>query len=197
MSLPPEPILEPLPASFTYAEARGAGLSDRRLRRLVADGALVRLGRGVYRRSEARPVDEDLVEIARRAPDATLCLTTALARHGLTDEIPTRIDVALPRSRRPPRVRGPVHWHRFAEATYHLGRREVEVDEGATLGLYSPERCIVDAFRLRHLEGEESAVEALRRWLRRSGSTPAILLDLAGHFPKAAPALRDALRILL
>lgn len=189
--------LDALPTSFSYAEARSAGLSDRRLRRLVADGTLVRLGRGVYRSATAPPVDEDLVEIARRAPDGTLCLTTALSRHGLTDEIPARIDVALPRSRRPPRVRAPVRWHRFADATYALGRRELEVDEGATIGLYGPERCIVDAFRLRHIEGEESAVEALRRWLRRPGSTPAVLLDLAGQFPKAAPALRDALRILL
>lgn len=103
----------------------------------------------------------------------------------------------MPRSRRPPSVRAPVRWHRFADGTYALGRRELEVDEGATIGLYGPERCIVDAFRLRHLEGEEPAIEALRRWLRRPGSTPAVLLDLAAHFPKAAPALRDALRILL
>jgi predicted transcriptional regulator of viral defense system len=197
MTLRSDTTLDRLPASFTYAEARREGLSDRRLRRLVDDGALVRLGRGVYRRSEAPTIDEDLVEIARRAPDATLCLTTALARHELTDEIPDRIDVALPRSRRPLRVRAPVRWHRFADATYHLGRREIEVDEGATIGLYSPERCLVDAFRLRHLEGDETAIEALRRWLRRPGSSPAVLLDLASHFPKAAPALRDALRILL
>jgi len=65
------------------------------------------------------------------------------------------------------------------------------------IGLYGPERCIGDALRLRHQEGAEPAIEALRRWLRRPGSSPAVLLNLAGQFPKAAPTLRDALRILL
>ena len=41
------------------------------------------------------------------------------------------------------------------------------VDDGLALGVYSAERSIIDAFRLRHQEGEELAIEALRRWLRR------------------------------
>ena len=42
----------------------------------------------------------DQLEIALRASDATLCLTTALSHHDLTDVIPPEIDLALPRSRR-------------------------------------------------------------------------------------------------
>lgn len=65
------------------------------------------------------------------------------------------------------------------------------------LGIYGAERCIVDAFRLRHLEGEELAIEALRRWLRRPGSSPARLLDLARSLPRGEPALLRALRVVL
>lgn len=185
-----------LPNSFTYATARAAGLSDRRLRTLLEEGVLERFGHGVYRKVEAPLVDLDLVEIALRAPDATLCLISALSHHDLTDTIPPEIDVALPRSRRPPRVAPPVRWHRFHEETFALGRDLLEVDEDVFLGLYSVERCIVDAFRLRHQVGEEVAVEALRRWLRRPGSAPAQLLDLAKSFPKGEPALLHALRVL-
>lgn len=172
-----------LPTSFTYAAAKTFGLSDHRLRVLVETGALERFGHGVYRKVDAALVDLDLVEIALRAPDATLCLTSALSHHDLTDIIPPVIDVALPRSRRPPRIGAPVRWHRFHEDTFDVGRQQIEVDEGVLLGIFSPERCIVDAFRLRHLEGEEVAVQALRRWLRRPGATPAHLLDLARSFP--------------
>ena len=186
-----------LPTSFTTAEARSRDLSDRDLRALVADGTLVHLSRGVYRRADAPRGDEDLVEIALRAPEATLCLVTALARHELTDQIADRIDVALPRSQRPPRVSAPARWHRFDEATFASGRGRVELDPGVRIGLYTAERCIIDAFRLRHLEGEELAIEALRRWLRRPGSVPSALLNLACAFPKAEPALLAALRILL
>ena len=164
---------------------------------MLSDGLVVRIGRGAYRRADAALLDEDLVEIALRAPEATLCLGTALAWHELTDEIPDRIHVALPRRRRHPRVTAPVRWHRFNEATFGLGRGIVEIDEGVTLGLYGEERSIVDAFRVRHLEGEQVAVEALRRWLARPGATPSKLLAIARSFPKAEPSLRNTLRILL
>ena len=192
-----ESALASLPTSFKHAAARAAGLSVRHLSWLVREGTVERFGRGLYRRTDAPTVDLDLVEIALRAPDATLCLTSALSHHDLTDAIPPAIDVALPRSRRPPRVAPPVRWHRFHEETFALGRESLEVDGGVFLGVYSAERCIVDAFRLRHLEGEEVAVEALRRWLRRHGSTPAQLLELARSFPKGEPALLHALRVLL
>ena len=64
------------------------------------------------------------------------------------------------------------------------------------MGLYSAERSLIDAFRLRHQEGEELAVEALRRWLKRAGATPADLLAMARRFPKVEPSLLQALRIL-
>src|SRR5690606_13196895 len=101
----------------------------------------------------------------------------ALAHHDLTDVIPSEIDVALPRSRRPPRVRAPVRWHRFSEHTFDVGRVTIEVDAGLCIGIYSAERSIIDAFRLRHQEGAEMAVEALRRWLKRPGAMPAELLE--------------------
>ena len=65
------------------------------------------------------------------------------------------------------------------------------------IGLYGSERCVIDAFRLRHQEGPDVAAEALRRWLRRPGSHPSALLAMARHFPKALPALRTALQVLL
>lgn len=64
------------------------------------------------------------------------------------------------------------------------------------LGLYSAERCILDAFRLGHREGHAVAAEALRRWLQRRGAAPAELLAMARHFPKVEPSLLHALRIL-
>jgi hypothetical protein len=185
-----------LPNAFSYGLAHERGLSDRRLGRLVADGVLERLGYGLYRRADAPPADLDRIEIALRAPEATLCLTTALSHHDLTDAIPSEIDVALPRSRRPPRCSAPVRWHRFHEDSFLVGRETIEVDQGLALGLYSAERSVIDAFRLRHQEGEEIAVEALRRWLKRPGAIPATLLAMARSFPKVESSLLDALRIL-
>lgn len=193
-----ENALAGLPATFSYTQARASGLSDRRLYALRDAGVLEQLGRGLFHRADsADEADPDLLEIAARASRATLCLTTALARHGLSDAIPARIDIALPRGHRRPRTQAPVIWHAFAADTFDLGRDELPLTSQTTIGLYNPPRCIIDAFRLRHLEGPETAVEALRRWLRRRGSQPATLLAMARAFPKAEPALRAALEILL
>ena len=187
-----------LPATFSYTDARAAGLSDRRLYALRDAVLLEPLGRGLFERADAvGDVDSDLLEIAHRAPRATLCLTTALARHGLSDAIPASIDVALPRGQRHPRAQAPVTWHSFDLRTFDVGRSALTLTAGLAIGLYNPERCIIDAFRLRHLEGTETAVEALRRWLRRPGAQPATLLSMSRAFPKAESALRSTLKILL
>jgi hypothetical protein len=190
-----DPLLD-LPEVFTYTDAKRRGLSDRRLYALRDLEEVEQLGRGLFRRTDV-VADPDLLEIAYRAPDATLCLATMLARHGLSDEIPAEIDVALPRGRRLPSVTAPVRWHRFDRHTFSIGREELAVGE-LRMGLYSAERSICDAFRLRHLQGSEQAVEALKRWLRRHGSQPSMLLRIAKRFgPRAETPIRETLQILL
>lgn len=191
-------VLAGLPLTFSYTEARDHGLSDRRLYALRDSGVLELLGRGLYRQTGlALEADPDLLEIAHRAPNATLCLATALARHGLADIIPASIDVAVRRGDRHPRTQAPVTWHSFSADTFDIGRDELVLAGGVSIGMYDQRRCIIDAFRLRHIEGTELAYDALRRWLRRRDSRPGLLLAMTRSFPKAEPSLRTALEILL
>lgn len=186
-----------LPPVFTYSDAIAAGLSAERLYRYRDEGHLEQVGRGLYRRVDAGPADHNLLEIARRVPEGTLCLVTALARHGLTDVIPDRVDVAIPRGRRIPVLHSPVNVHVFAKDTFALGRDVIRVGDGLTLGLYSPERSLVDMVRLRHREGAEIAWDALRRWLRRKSARPAALIEMARSFHGAESAVRHALEVVL
>jgi len=187
-----------LPAIFSYAQARQAGLSQRRIYWLRDHGMMEPLAHGTYRRADADPgADPDLTEIAVRAPRATMCLTSALARHQLTDAIPSKIDIALPRGTRRPPTAAPVNWHAFAPHTFDIGRENLPLTKDGDIGLYGAERSIIDAFRLRHQEGPDRAHQALKRWLSRRGSSPAELIRMAEQFPKALPSLRAALEILL
>ncbi len=160
-------------------------------------GEIIALGGGVYRWADAPPADSDLIEIAERVPNATLCLETALTRHGLIDAIPVAIDIAIPRGSTRPVLQAPSRIHQFDPRTFDLGREELEVGARRPIGLYSAERSLVDVVRLRHLEGSEVAWEALRRWLGRPGRSPAQLIELAREFPRTEPALRRALEVLL
>jgi len=192
-----EEVLAGVGPVFRWSDARDAGMSDAVLYGLVEDGRLERVSHGLYRRVDVDVVDLDLVVVAAAQPRATICLTSALARHDLTDQIPARIDIALPRGTRRPTLDAPVRWHHFATDTFELGRSVLGLDAGFEIGLYSPQRSIVDAYRLRHLEGDELGRDALKAWLRRRGSQPSVLLELAASFPKALGRLREDLRVLL
>ena len=196
MGLISQPTTNNLPATFTAAQAQQSGLTRRGLTSLQQDGAIERVGRGVYRRSDAPLVDEDLLQIAVKAHQPTLCLVSALTRHGLTDQIPAKYDVAVPRGEWQPVLSASVRWHKFDRATFDVGRTEITVDPEYKIGLYDAPRSIIDAFRLRHTIGTDVSNEALRRWLR-SGGRPAELLRYAKSFPHARPAILNALQILL
>lgn len=190
------PTLDRLPKVFTHADRIALGVSNRRLYAWRDEGLIEPLGRGLFMLAGTEG-DPDLIEIAVRAPEATLCLASALARHGLTDQIPESIHVAIERRRRPPRTAAPVTWHRFDEGTFGIDREEFEAADGFTLGVYGPTRSVIDTFRIRHIEGQDVAIEALRRWLKRRGNQPSALLAMVRDFPSAEKSIRSALEILL
>jgi hypothetical protein len=90
-----------------------------------------------------------------------------------------------------------VNWHHFAPETFELGRDTTPVDQETGIGIYNPERSIIDAFRLRRWEGPALGVIALRRRLSRPGSQPAQLLAVAANFPATLRPIRETLEILL
>lgn len=184
-----------LPQTFRYSVAREL-MNERRFRDLLAQGLILQLNRGLYRKADSEG-DLDLIEIAGRRPMATLCLTSALARHDLTDAIPAAYEIALPRGSRPTKTQTPVEWHAFDRRTFDIGRETLQLNGVTTIGLYSAERSIIDAFRMRETEGYEAGNEALRRWLRRRGSQPGHLIAMAAEFPKAYAAIRRSLEVLL
>lgn len=194
MAPPSDDLLAILPETFRYSEALDY-ISERQLRRLIKDGDIIALARGLYRKSDWLG-DEDLIEIAAKVPQATLCLRSALARHELIDDIPAKIDIAIPRGSWTPQTTAPVRWRHFDPEKFDLGRDRLDIDGSRSIGLYSAERSIIDVFRMRHIEGSDLANEALKRWLRQGGQ-PSELLDLARSFPRAQSALRETMEILL
>jgi predicted transcriptional regulator of viral defense system len=183
--------------TFSYAQARAAGLTKHRVYQLRDSGIIEQIERGLYRRADADVGDLDLIAAASRIPSSTLCLGTALARHGLSDVIASRTDIAIPRGHRRPATPATIQWHLFDPDTFEIGREAIAVGDHLRIGLYSPERCIIDAFRMRGIEGHEQAYEALRRWLRGRGAQPGKLLQMAQPFARAATPLRRALEAML
>lgn len=186
-----------LPTVFKWREAREAGITDRRLKRLTDDGMIEKIEHGLYRRTDSTIGDLALIEIALLEREATLCLASALSHADLIDEIPATIHIALRRGTRKPRTSFPITWHWFSPTTFNIGRTSKDSESGLPIASYSPERSICDAYRTKHTQGGGLGREALRNWIRRPGSHPAALLEIASHFPKANSAIRRDLEILL
>jgi len=182
--------------ALTPRTAGRAGLSRSALYRGARAGRLNRIARGIYLPAEASAADWDQLEAATRRSDATICLISALAFHDLTDAIPTALDVAIPRGSRTPASTGAIAWHQFDRATFEIGREKITIPESnQMIGIYSPERSVADAFRLRGEVGYELAREALREWLRRGGK-PARLIEIASRLPRANSPVLKALEML-
>ena len=188
-----------LPDLLSYTNLADTGLSRRQLDRLVADGTYEKIAPGQFLRTGASDdTTAAWMAISAKRPQATLCLLTALAIHDLTDEIPTRSNIAIPRGTKSLKtLTAPISWHHFDAVTFDIGRNDYALPDNKTIGLYSAERTIIDLFRLRHTWGSDLANEAIKRWLRARASSPAQLLKMAKEFPRARPAIQNALEILL
>ena len=183
---------------ITMSEANVHGLRKDQIYQLISEGELERVGRGIFMIPGS--VDPALIALAAATaarPEATLCLTSALVHHNLIDAIPQGSDIALPRGTRSPA--GILHtiWHYCDKKTFTIGRTKLANSSGLQLSIYSPERCVIDMFRLAHLEGQDTAIATVKRWLSKPGNSPGELLEMARAFPKAEPSLRYALEVLL
>ncbi len=180
----------------TPSTAQSVGLSRSGLYREVEAGRYERIARGIYLPADAPAADWDIVEAAQRRNDATICLISALVHHNLIDTVPSQLDVAIRRGSRSPVTHAAIVWHQFDVATFEVGREEVIIEgTNLTIGLYSPERCLADAYRLRGQIGYEIGRDALKEWLRQGGK-PATLLSLAKLIPRSMAPLRRDLEVL-
>ena len=133
------------------------------LYRAARHGRYDKMARGIYRDANAPAADWDWIEAAARRDDATICLASALAHYDLTDAIPSALDIAIPRGARIPASNSGINWHLFDRKTFNIGRESIQIPgSDLTIGIYSPERCIADAFRLRGETGYELAAKRAR-----------------------------------
>jgi predicted transcriptional regulator of viral defense system len=187
--------LQELGPVFRSKDAVAAGLSWRDLYALRDRGEILELSRGLYQLASAGISNVDFVAVCGRAPRGMICLNSALAYWDLSDEIPVEVHLAVPSgSHRPVIDYPPTQVHVFHAATFAVGRLELGGESGELFWVSDRERTIADAFRLRHLIGEDLALTALRRYLQARPSL-ARLADVARQLRVWEP-LSAALRIL-
>lgn len=159
------------------------GLPRVSLTRLVRQGRLARVGRGLYALPD-RPVSEHatLAEVARRSPHAVICLLSALRFHKLTTQNPFEVWLAIPGKAHAPKLEHPpLRVVRCSEAGLTEGVDQHEID-GVAVRITNLPRTVADCFKYRNKIGLDVALEALKDALGQNGGPRRVSIDALWHF---------------
>jgi len=155
-------------------ELREAGVTAATMSRMERAGEVIRLSRGVYQLPDAElDPHHSLAEAAKRVPKGVVCLVSALAFHGLTDQMPPKVWMAIGTKDWAPQRNGtPIRIVRFTDSLLREGF-ETHVIEGVSVKVFGVAKTVADCFRHRGKVGLPVAIEGLQEALRQRKATPA------------------------
>jgi predicted transcriptional regulator of viral defense system len=144
-------------------ELSDLGIPRSTLQRLLRDGEVERVARGLY----ALPGDllsehQSLLEVSKQVPEGVVCLLSALAFHGIGTQLPHEVWLAIGGKARLPTVpQVGVRIVRFSPESLGYGVERHHIG-GVELRVTSPAKTVADCFKYRNKVGLDVAVEALR-----------------------------------
>ncbi|MGH8446188.1 MAG: type IV toxin-antitoxin system AbiEi family antitoxin domain-containing protein [Solimonas sp.] len=144
------------------------GIQAEYLRRLCDRGLLKKLGRGSYVPAERRmSFDLSLALASRAVPNGVICLSSALAVHGIGEASAREISVAIERRAARPRVEFPaLRIARLGGPAFTEGVLMHRI-EHVDVPVYTLEKTLTDLFKFRNKIGPHIAVDALRSALAK------------------------------
>ena len=172
---------KPIERAMQYVRRKGIvrprdlealGIPREYLLRLHRQGKLSRSGRGIYTLPEAAVTERhSYAQVAKRVPEAVLCLLSALAFHELTTQSPAAVWIALGKGARKPAILSPsLRVVRLTEPSLSEGVEKHTV-EGVSVRAYSAAKTVADCFKFRNKIGLDIAIEALKDSLRQKKAT--------------------------
>ena len=149
-------------------EIEAIGLPREYLIRLHRQGKLNRSGRGIYTVPDANVTERhSYAEVAKRVPEAVICLLSALAFHEITTQSPPSVWIALRKGARKPVLPSPsLRIVRLSGPSLTEGIENHQV-EGVPVRVYSAAKTVADCFKFRNKIGSDVAIEALKDCLRQ------------------------------
>lgn len=159
---------------FSTGEAEKAGLSRPSISRLVQQGTLLRVGRGLYMHKGAKSSPTELgfqIACAKFGPQSAIGGLSALFHYNLIEQVPQQTWVIVP----------------VSKTTKELGYRLLRSKVNRTVGIVdkdgyrivSLERALVEGLKLSSKIGERTALRAVREALSKRLTTERKIGDMA------------------
>ena len=132
------------------------------LNRLIDDGMVVKLKRGLYCLQQSGVIEQNR-EVAQIVPTGVFCLFSAWQHFQLTTNNPFEYHIAINRKDRIvlPQY-PPIKIYRWSEKFYNLGIFEIE-----QIKIYDLEKSVCDAIRFRNKIGLDTAFEVIKNYVGR------------------------------
>ena len=153
-------------------ELNRLGIPTIYLTRLVQEGRIERVNRGLYRFPNAEITEHfTLVQAVKKIPNGVVCLLSALSFHEFTTQLPHQIWIAVERGKWEAGLRDlPIRIFEFSGKAFNEGIEKHRI-EGGTANVYCPEKTVADCFKYRNKIGLDVAMEALRECRRERRCT--------------------------
>lgn len=163
-----------------FSDIQRAGFHKATLNALTRSGQIQKVDRGFYRLSSgATLTNPDLAAVSVKAPNAVVCLISALYFHEATDEIPRQVDLAVAEGSRSYRIKyPPVQFYHFSKNTWEAGIEKHKMD-GYAVRIYSLAKTVADCFKFRSKVGMDVAHKAMKNAVLEKHVAPAEIMRYA------------------
>ena len=147
----------------TTKEFLAMGGSNYYLKKLVEEGVLEKLKRGLFRLINTE--FSEYSEVQKIIKKGIFCSFSAALIHGLSSFVPSEYHIAIPKKDkvRLPKY-PPIKLYYWDKKQYTLGLEEIWKD-GALIKIYDKEKTVCDFIKFRNKVGMDSTKEALKAYL--------------------------------
>ena len=153
---------------YSITELLAAGLTYYKIKRLLAEGRLIKLNNKIYENTSYEGEESDFAFAGVYAPKGVICMMSAARHYGLTTFLPEGVDIAIERDMKIstlpdwPQVNV---WY-FSERRYSIGTTSSS-DGICDFRVYDIEKTVVDILYYRNKVGIEETKEILKNYLSR------------------------------
>jgi len=183
---------------LTTAQLLDASISDQSITRLVEQGTLVRVRRGIYQHADS-PTSEhhDLIQVTKSASRAVIVLISALRFHNIGTQQPYEVWIQLPAQTRVPKIDWPpirvIRTRVKALQSEGVKRHQLG---GTEVAITTPARTVADCFKHRNKLGIDVCVEALRETLNERKATIAEMSEM-GRLLRVGKVMKPYLEAMI
>ena len=154
----------------TAAQMKEAGFAPALIAYALKTGAIAKLTRGVYCSLDV--LEDDFAAVTMRWTRCVLSYASALYLNGLSDRIPSSLDVTVPHGYNPRSLRvdfPDIVVHRVPEEFHSIGIATIRDPMGIMVRCYDAERSLADLLRQRTKEGADPQLlrDAVRGYFTR------------------------------